>query len=314
MSRGPALVLVLLTLTGCTLKPRPAEETRAPEPWSIAAAELLTWSAADPDFAQDRALEASGLTGDGRYLYAVAEKYATVIRIDPTRGFAADTASLDLPQGAELEGVTLTGDRLLMCDEAHAAVYVVDLAPGEALPERLPVRTLSLEGLLVEGGKTGLEGIAASADGQRIYLLHERSRQGLSCQAEIYPLTLAGDSLTADGPPVIIPLDDCRWRMAGLAMDDDRLVAIRSRYPGEEYHIVAIDPASGTREVLLDITELGRSLRGRGWGNNLEGLVIGPDGALFLISDNADTPMAVTSKPPPAEERTALIRLPRAGG
>ncbi len=306
------LAAVVVALVACSGQPRTAAAPAATAPRPAPAAELLEWRAGDPVFAQERAVEASGLTASGRHLIAVSEKYAALLRLDlATSPATVEVARLDVPPGAELEGVSAAGATLYLCDEAHAAVYAVDLAADGPLPSRLEARRVPLSGVNAAAGKTGLEGIAVSDDGERAFLLHERTHHGDRCQAEVYPLRRDGAGFAADGPTIVVPLADCCWRLADLALADGRLLALRSRYPGEVYEILDIDPVTASVRLVMDLTELGRSLRGGGWGNNLEGLTVGDDGDLYLIADNADTPRAQSAEPPPADERTTLLRLPR---
>jgi hypothetical protein len=280
-------------------------------PWNADAAEVVIWSAHNPAFDQDRAMEASGLTAVGDVLYTVAEKYGAALRLAPGDPWTAEVVPLDVPPLTELEGVAHRDGVLYMCDEKHAAVYRVPLDPaGDG--GQLSASPLTLEGVAVSGGKIGLEGVAVGAD-DRLFLLLERSREpDGGCVSVIYPMDIGEHELVAAGAPLVLDLEDCNWRLTGLELRDGRLVGLKTRYPGEEYQIVEIDPASGEWSVLMDITELARALEEEGWGNNLEGVAIGPGGDLFMISDNAVTDISRTPEPPPGRDRTLLLRLPAA--
>jgi hypothetical protein len=56
-----------------------------------------------------------------------------------------------------------------------------------------------------------------------------------------------------------------------------------------------------------------RSLEARGWSNNVEGLAISPDGALWLVADNAVTGVIDDPLPPWIDVRTLLLRIPLRG-
>ena len=74
--------------------------------------------------------------------------------------------------------------------------------------------------------------------------------------------------------------------------------------------MVVVDRDTGGLTTVLDMTDLLIGVREDGWGNNIEGLTVTGDGSLWLISDNAMTDRARTSVPPPAKDKTLLMRLP----
>ncbi len=288
--------------------------------WDFDAVELVTWKTEDDGFAQDRAIEASGLTASENFLYVVSEKYASLLQIDPSSGYKMVAVPLLVPEGAELEGVTWTDGQLYVCDEANAAVYSIPIADESALCDRdpsspLPVTKLEFVDFEIPAGKTGLEGIAVDSRNNRLYLLFERAEIDGGCEARIYPLQInslgtGGQNPSLAGDLIIVPLEDCNWRLAGLTLDHNRLVGIKSQYPGEQYQLVGIDPVSGTTTLIEDITDFGRSLRPKGYGNNLEGITIGFGDQLFLVVDNADTWARRGEMPPAAEDETAFISIP----
>jgi uncharacterized protein YjiK len=323
-------IAVLLTALGC----RPGDgrhagaERWSPEAveagcgWDLERYEVLRWRCSSADFAQQRAIEASGLCASDRYLYAVSEKYGTVLQIDPAREWAAVAVAIDVPSGAELEGVGWWSGTLYICDEAHATIHRVRVPDEAAIADGreagpLPAQSLTLVGLEVYPGKNGFEGIAVAPGGERLFVLLERQGTAFSgCTSSIYTMRVEGDELVLEGEPVTVDLADCSWRLTSLepAGADGRLLAIQSRYPGEEYRLLEIDPAARETRQLCELTGLARYLGRQGWSNNLEGLALTRDGAAMVVSDNAVT-LAVGGQPPPnASAETLLLRLPAGSG
>jgi len=305
-----SVAMCLGSLVGC----RSAADRPGAAPagsWDVARAEELTWNPDDEHFTQDWALETSGLafTPDG--LVAPSEKYARLLFFDER--LEARVVALGVPRHAEIEGVAVHGDSLFMCDEAHAAVYRVEIGDATRdLPKLAAVR-LPIAGIDVEGGKIGVEGIEVSADGEYIHLLLERSGdESTGCLSRLWLLRIEGDGLIAEGAPIDLPLEDCNWRLTGLAWMDGRLLGLKTQYPGERYEIVEIDRLSGTFEVVQDLTDYLRGVRADGWGNNVEGIAIDADGSLWLIGDNAVTGIIDEPYPPRTDERALLVRIPRA--
>ncbi|HSL16867.1 MAG TPA: esterase-like activity of phytase family protein [Methylomirabilota bacterium] len=298
-------LVVVLGAGGC------ATTTQAPAgPWDVARAEVLTWRPDDPNFAQDRALEASGLalTDDG--LVATAEKYARLLFFDAE--LEVRVVEVGVPRYAELEGVAWHEGALYLCDEAHAAVYRIDLGAATVGVPKLAAIELPLEGIEVVGGKIGFEGIEVSRDGRSIYLLLERSgERPAGCVSRLWSLRIEPDRLVAEGEAIDLPLEDCNWRLTGLAWMGQRLLGLKTQFPGERYHVVEVDPATGATTLLQDLTDLLRSVRADGWGNNVEGIAVADDGALWLIGDNAVTGVIDDPYPPPTDEKALLLRIPR---
>lgn len=288
-------------------------------PWDPARAEVVQWQSDDPSFAQEFALEASGMAASGPYLYISSEKYSRLLVFDRSGSNRVGVVRLDVPAHTELEGVAVTADGLLFCDEAHAAVYevagggesVIAAAVG-GLP--VEVRKLELQGLSVRGGKIGFEGIETDPETGEVVLLLERSGdENSGCVSRIYHLFRTGSRLVLQGEPVDVRLEDCAWRLTGLAWWNGRLIALKTQFPGERYEIVAVDLESGALEVLLELTDLLRSLGAAGWSNNVEGLAVTPDGALWLVADNAVTGVIDDPLPPSVDVRTLLLRIPVRG-
>ena len=311
------MISAVLLFGGCGLSDRVANE--APAPWDPARAEVVEWASADPSFSQEFAVEASGMAASGPFLYIPSEKYSRLLVFERDGGNRVGVVRLDVPLHAELEGVTVTADGLLFCDEAHAAVYelagagedVIAAAVG-GLP--VAVQKLELEGLSVVGGKIGFEGIEIDPETGEVMLLLERSgADETGCVSKIFRLRRVGSTLVAEGGPVEVALEDCAWRLTGLAWWNDRLIALKTQYPGEQYRVVSVDLETGTTEIVLELTEFLRSLEARGWSNNVEGLAVAPDGALWMVADNAVTGVIDDPLPPAIDVRTLLLRIPARG-
>jgi len=317
-TRSAAVIAALVVASGCTSSGRevqPEELVHAQAGWDPGAAEVIEWQSSSPEFGQGRALEASGLTSTADHLYVVSEKYATLIQLDVAAGYRAEPIPLAVPEGSELEGVAFHRGALYICDEALAAVYKVVLDDEAALADRdaaLPAAPLTLEGITVRGSKIGLEGVAVDPRG-RLYLLLERTgSEAEGCESVIYQMDIEERSLRAVNQPFLIELEDCNWRLTALEFKSGRLLALKTRYPGEEYEVIAVDPVTGEWSIVLELTELARGPEKQGWGNNPEGLAVTDAGDLYMISDNAVTDVARTPLPPLGDERTLLLRLPAA--
>jgi len=288
-----------------------------PQPaWDVERAEIIHWRASDPAFEQGFALEASGLAASGGRLFVPSEKYARILIIDQTADARARVIRLDVPRHSELEGIAVVGEVLLFCDEAHAAVYEVPIgdesqrAEGGA-SEPWKAKKLPFADLDVRGGKIGFEGIEVDPNDGRIYVLLERSgSETTGCVSRIYRVRRAGDRLISDRDPLEVELEDCAWRLTGLAWWEDRLVALRTQFPGERYEVLTIDLATGAADVVLDLTEVLRSLARKGWSNNVEGIAVADDGSLWLVADNAVTGVIDDPLPPPNDDGTLLLRIP----
>ncbi len=307
-----AFFVVVLSLTACRSIDisDPAEGVDRGPWWDVEQAEILVWQADDPAFAQEMALEGSGLVAHDGMLLAASEKYAQLLEIDPAT-LMVQTFAIDLPQFAEIEGITVDGRELLLCDEANAAVWAAEL-PTETTSGKLGVRRLELVGFELSAGKLGVEGITVDQGPPReVYLALERhGAKAEGCRATIFKLSRQGDQLMPSSAPLVIPMEDCNWRLTGLQFWNGRLLALKTRYPGERYEVVVIDRKTGSLTTVLDMTDLLIGVRDDGWGNNIEGVTVTEDGSLWLVSDNAMTDKARTVKPPPARSKTLLMRFP----
>ncbi len=303
---------------GCTTSVSQHEELR-PE-WDVDQVEIIHWRASDGSFEQGFALEASGLAASRGHLFVPSEKYARILVLDQTTDPRARVIRLDVPRHSELEGIAVDGEKLLLCDEAHASVYEVSIGDdihraADDASEPLKTKMLPFADLEVRGGKIGFEGIEIGPDDGRMYVLLERSgSEKTACVSKIYRVRRAGDSLITDIEPLEVALADCAWRLTGLAWWEGRLIALRTQFPGERYEVVEINLTTGAAEVVLELTDVLRSVATLGWSNNVEGIAVTEDGALWLVADNAVTGVIDDPLPPPNDDRTLLLRIPPTAG
>ncbi len=314
MRRWTTLFLLLTSAAGC--RSASAPEPRSNPPWNIARAEVVRWQADEPFFAQDFAIEASGLAASDRFLWVSSEKYGGLLLVGLQGRPYVKTVRVGVPKHAELEGVALVDGGVLLCDEAHAAVYEASIDSEQqtfASPpaQALPVESLTLEGVAVVGGKIGFEGIEVDEKDGTVYLLLERSgTEETGCVSRIWHLQRTNGALRSDGDPLEVQLEDCTWRLTGLAWWKGELIALRTQFPGMRYEVVTVDLLTGDTVVLLDPTKLLRRLAREGWSNNVEGIAVSGDGSLWLVADNAVTGVIDEPLPPRGESHTLLLRIP----
>ena len=230
MRRWTIVFLLLVSAAGC--RSSTTRETKQPPPWNIARAEVVRWHADVPFFAQNFAIEASGLAASDRFLWVTSEKYGGLLLIDLSGRPYVKTVRIGVPKYAELEGVALIDGGVLLCDEAHAAVYEVSIENEQRVfasppAQALPVEVFSLEGVAVRGGKIGFEGIEVDENDGTVYLLLERDgTEETGCVSRIGDLHRTSAGLRAAGVPSAVQLVACSWRLTGLAWWYGDLIAL----------------------------------------------------------------------------------------
>jgi hypothetical protein len=128
--------------------------------------------------------------------------------------------------------------------------------------------------------------------------------------SRIWKLHRIANGLRADGDPLEVTLENCTWRLTGLAWWNGQMIALKTQFPGMRYEVVTLDLETGDTDVLLDPTRLLRLLAREGWSNNVEGIAVSGDGSLWLVADNAVTGVIDDPLPPPGESHTLLLRIP----
>lgn len=292
--------------------------TSLPE-WNVDGAQIVSWHSETAAFGQDFALEASGLAVSDSFLYLASEKYARVLQVGLAPDHHARAMVLDAPPHSELEGLALHEGIFYLCDEANAAVYSASLGDEEAFgasPDRRSIETreLRVEGVRVQGSKVGFEGIEVSPDGKVLFLLLERSGTiEHGCSSKIYRSRIRSGHLELEEWPLVVKLEDCAWRLTGLAWWGEGLLALKTQFPGQRYEVIQINPKNREWRVVLDLTDLLRNIGNQGWSNNVEGIAVAPDGSLWLVADNAVTGIVDSSLPPKADQKTLVLRIPPTG-
>ncbi len=303
MKRRYTLLLSLMLISVAACRSMGPQQRSLPQ-WDLSQANFLQWKADDPGFEQDRAIEASGMAADGSGFVIASEKYDHLLRLNP-RTLELSTEKINLPRFSELEGITVNREHgLLISDEAHGEIFVID--------GKNPPRPIDLGPLGIRGGKDGIEGIAATNDGSgRVFLLLERSRLAPGeCVSTIFRLRWDRDQLLPSEQPLILPLEDCNWRLSALEYFRGHLLALKTRFPGPRYELISVDVESGRSTLLLDLDEVINRAEAEGWHSNIEGMALGADGALWIVSDNAMTRRAESEIPPEARRRTLLLKIP----
>jgi hypothetical protein len=275
--------------------------------WDLDRAEMLEWLPDDAAYAPHRKVEASGLVVADGVLWATVEKYGRLLRIDPET-LRADVVQIPVPPRSEIEGIAWDGRQLFVCDEIHAGLYAIE--PGALDGGEGPAMHTFELGDAVPAGKSGLEGVAVLDDDRVVMLLERTEHADGSCTADLYPMRRDGDRLVTSDAVVELAMEDCAWRLAGLEWWNGRLLGLKTQYPGERYEVVVIDLDTANMERVLEMTDLLRSVRADGWGNNVEGIAVAADGALWLIGDNAATDGAEGDEPAVASSRSLLLRIP----
>jgi uncharacterized protein YjiK len=285
-------------------------------PWDSNHAQVVRWQTEEPYFSQEFAIEASGLAASDQFLWVPSEKYGGLLLIELVKHTQVKRIGIGVPPRAEIEGVALVDGGVVLCDEAHAAVYEVPIGDERQMfnsppAEALPVKKLTLEGVNVQGGKIGFEGIEVDPDDGTVYLLLERSgTEETGCVSRIWSLERGDGVLRSNSDPLEVRLQDCSWRLTGLAWWEGDLIALRTQFPGERYEVISVDLQTGDTEVLLNATRLLRMLAREGWSNNVEGIAVSGDGSLWMVADNAVTGVIEDQVPPPGESGTLLLRIP----
>lgn len=268
--------------------------------WNLKAAESVVFPL------QGREREFSGIAADGESLYLVSENRGKLLKLSFPVGLSSkyEENKLWLREGGEYEGAALRGGYLYLVDEhadpeAGVSPMIVKFALDK--PEE-PVATYPLRWTELDC-RSGLcvEGLAIVGD--TVYVLDERDElPGGGCVGRIYVTDLASLESGKGSPArVDLPLPDCDWRYTCLdsTVVNERtyLLTLRKRCvwnseteecDNDEFVVEMLDLAASqpvvssyrfpeSNVVWWRLAKVAR---------NLEGITVGPDGDLYLVSDN----------------------------
>jgi hypothetical protein len=256
---------------------------------------------------QDREREFSALVADSEALHLVSERAGKILRvkfpISPYSSF--EESDLWAREGAQYEAAAQVGQDLFLLDESLGReennspllVKVLFTNPGQ----RVTSYPLRFNGLDCQKGDC-LEGLTVV--GGRLYILDERDRlpEG-GCAGRLYVTTLSAleEGAYDKAERSSLPLPNCQWRYTDLNHTDfgerTYLIALKVRCAWnqetleceeDEYVIELINPQAGPKvvssyrfpESAVNWWRVARVSR------NLEGITVGPDGALYIVSDN----------------------------
>jgi hypothetical protein len=320
--RSPVLlwgpILVVLALAGCKARGLWAGKADLEAQWNFEGVQSLVFAN------QQWEREFSSLATDAESLYLISERTGKLLRIAFPVGTRSEFEEKTLwrRKGGEYEGAALQAGRLYLVDEhadraENASPSVVAISP-QTPAEPLSVWPIRWAGLDCDGGRC-LEGIAVV--GQTVYLLDERDPlEPDRCASRLYVTTLKALEGGAAAPQrtIELALPDCNWRYSDLhaASLGERtyLLALRTYcvWSAENescdenaYVVEILDPAA-TPPVISSYRFPEATVQWWRMANvsrNLEGIALGPDGALYLVSDNR----WVHGRQP----KTLLLRIPR---
>lgn len=295
-----AFALALFTLTACGGFGRRARAD-LDALWNFKALDSLTF------MDQEKEREFSALASDSDALYLISERRGKILRaiypVGPTGRF--DELALWTREEGEYEGAAIVGEHLYLVDErsdpgqdvAPLLVKVRLRSPEEQVAS-YPLRFTGLdcakgdcfEGLAVYGGK--------------VYLLDELDHlPGGGCAGRLYVTTLAALEAGSLSQPasLSLPLPNCQWRYTDVYPtpigERVYLLALKTycswnqeakECDEDQYVVELIDPEVEPKVVSsyhFPEVQVGW-WRMANVSRNLEGIAIGPDGSLYIVSDN----------------------------
>lgn len=294
------LIITLTLLVGCGgFRRGPKADLQAL--WDFDAADALAFAT------QDKEWRFSALASDDKSLYLIGEREGRLLKlgypVSPRGRF--DELALWGREGADYEGAALAGDSLYLLDvpsgPANSDPPLVVKVSRDKPDERGSAYPLSLPGLDCRGGQC-LSGIAVAQGA--VYLLDEQDvLPGGGCAARLYTTTLGGLEAGGSGgaQALSLPLPDCHWRYTDIhplyVGERLYLLALKtfcatsregSECEDDAYAVEIINPQGATKVVSsYHFTEAAvRWWRMADVSRNLQGLAIGGDGALYIVSDN----------------------------
>ncbi len=178
----------------------------------------------------EREFEISGLTGNEDNLFLAAERCAKIFVVNKEDMTHVETIHLDmkdLPNGIEIEGLSLYKNFLLLTDEKNGKVFSFNLSTRK-------LRNLESIGLDLSSfkGKYGIEGIAVDGESNLLYLLREKNEK---FQSEIHSFSIYEKEGLIDlkyRNQTLIQHKNEKWRYTGLSIDSEnnRLLCLKSYY------------------------------------------------------------------------------------
>lgn len=311
------LIIALTLLVGCgAFRRGPKADLDAL--WDFRAADALTFAT------QEKERGYSALASGEGALYLVSERWGRILKL----GFPVSPAgkfeemALSARQGARYEGAALVGESLYLLDgrtepsrEDPPLIIKVSIHQPDV---EVAAYSIGFTQLDCRDGHC-LSGIAVA--GGALYLLDEQDTlPGGGCAGRLYSMSL--QSLEAGGPAspqtVSLPLPSCRWlysdihpvavgeRLYLLALKTFCSRAQEDQECDEEEYVVELMSTDAASTVVSSYHFPEPALRWWKMANvsrNLEGVAVGHDGSLYIVSDNR---WAGDLRP-----KSLLIRVPK---
>ena len=262
----------------------------------------------------DKQVCISGLSYANGSLFFASERCPLIIISEPTTGKITGTYRLEVPQNFEMEGMTAYDNKLYLVSENVAALYEYDPSASALRQvdtgEPLPPKTKNGD---------GMEGVAASSQHGKFYLLRERNENMSRSQIFTYAVVKEGGILSLRQESMIeLPLETPQWRYSDIYFDASRsrLMLLKSFSKGKmrRQFIESINTDEGGKllaETLKDIpvenfSMISSQYKDQDYSMNLEGITMDEQGNIFVVSDNTSGKAACDE---PAREKTILLML-----
>lgn len=261
----------------------------------------------------DREFEISGLTGNEKNLFLAAERCAKIFVIKKEDLTHIETIHLnidDMPNGVEIEGLSLFKDFLLLIDEKNGKIFSFNLKTKKLI-------TLKPNGidLSLFKGRYGIEGIAVDEESKVLYLLREKNEK---LQSEIHAFSMSekdGSLNLKYRNQTLVQHEDEKWRYTGLSIDyeNNKLLCLKSYYVKGQPHLdkteidhISIDSLSNKNSksnMLLSLTKEVYFMR-NSFATNIEG-IYSDNESIFVTSDNGEGKKDCSQK----SMKTIMIRV-----
>ena len=261
----------------------------------------------------DREFEISGLTGNEDNLFLAAERCAKIFVVNKQNRMHIETINLnqdDLPDGIEIEGLSLYKDFLLITDEKNGNIFSYNLKT-EKLSEIEPVG----KDLSSFKGSYGMEGIAVDVKSKIVYVLRERNKNH---QSEIHSFSISekqGALHLKYRNQTLIQHENKHWRYAGVSIDSEnkRLLCLKSYYVGHasssnkrEIEYISFDALThntANPNMLISLSKEVYAARDT-YATNVEGIYSDCE-SIFVTSDNGEGKKDCSQK----SSKTTMIKV-----